>query len=40
MAVLASACLQASSNWGEQQLLSVVVCGLLLAVASVGEHGV
>ena len=37
MAVLASACEQASSNWGEQRLLSVAVCGLLLAVASVGS---
>ena len=37
MAVLALACEQASSNWGEQRLLSVAVCGLLLAVASVGS---
>lgn len=38
MAALASARVQASSNWGEQRLLCLAVCGLL-AVASVGEHG-
>ena len=28
------------SNWGEQSLLSVVLCGLLIAVASlIVEHG-
>ena len=41
MAVLGlCCCTQAFSNWGKQGLLFVVVCGLLIAVASlVVEHG-